>query len=166
MGHSLDDLPKAAFRDLPTRFRNLRLAVEKFEDEVIDSACGTGSLLVASLERRRMLLGGATLRELYKKALETGRPILEMAGEVLLSRAHGLDALKPACFITALNLRIATWGVPLPKLSIHHVSVGEDGGGSLNMLLSDELPEPLRTVAERKYDVVIMNPPFTRSDRV
>ncbi|MEM4971024.1 MAG: N-6 DNA methylase [Sulfolobales archaeon] len=156
------------YTKLPAARLLASLAIEKLDDKVIDPACGTGSLLLASVERRRMLLGGELLRKLYIEALESERPLLDIVDEIILRNTAGLDALKPACFIAALNLRIATRGSPPNKLNIYDVSVGFDRAGSLDLLTyrKNLLPQEVRSLSDEKYDVVIMNPPFTRSDRI
>ncbi len=157
------------YTKLPAARLLASLAIEKLDDEVIDPASGTGSLLLASLERRRTLIERNTLRNLYKKSLDTDRPLLDIVNEIILSKTAGLDALKPACFIAALNLRIATQGSLPSKLDIYNIPVGEDRAGSLDLLNVNKrnvLPEDVKTLYDKKYDVVIMNPPFTRSDRI
>ena len=156
------------YTKLPAARLLASLAIEQLDDEVIDPACGTGSLLLASVERRRMLLRGESLRKLYKEAIESDRPLLNIVDELILKRTAGLDALKPSAFIAALNLRIATRGSSPNKLNIHNVSVGFDQAGSLDLLTSKKniLPREVRLLGNKKYDLVIMNPPFTRSDRI
>ncbi|MCE4613137.1 MAG: SAM-dependent methyltransferase [Desulfurococcales archaeon] len=156
------------YTKLPAARLLASLAIKSLDDEVIDPACGTGSLLLASVERRRMLLGGELLKKFYKKALEYEQPLLDIVNESILRNTAGLDALKPACFIAALNLRIATHGSPPNKLNIYDVSVGFNRAGSLDLLTSKKsvLPLDVKILGTRRYDVVIMNPPFTRSDRI
>ena len=115
-----------------------------------------------------MLLGGELLRALYKKALESERPLLDIINEIILRKTAGLDALKPACFITALNLRMATQGSPPDKLDTYEVPVGVDRAGSLDLLTIKRrlLLREVQLLGTKRYDVVIMNPPFTRSDRI
>jgi hypothetical protein len=140
------------------------LAVESFWDRVIDPACGTGSLLLASLERRMLMLSGKILEELAKEA---GRsPVLEVARSKVLENTVGLDALKPAVLISALNLRIATYGSPPHTLNLYHVPVGEDRAGSLDILTGVLQTKGLLELLKGGFDLVIMNPPFTRSDRI
>jgi hypothetical protein len=140
------------------------LAVESFWDRVIDPACGTGSLLLASLERRMLMLSGKTLEELAKEAGQS--PILEIARSKVLENTVGLDALKPAVLMSALNLRIATHGSLPYTLNLYHVPVGEDRAGSLDILTGVLQNERLLELLKDRFDLVIMNPPFTRSDRI
>ena len=144
------------------------LAVEGFEEKVIDPACGTGSLLLAALERRMSLLGGEALRRMAEELGGRSVPILDIAREKVLERTVGLDALKPATLITALNLRIATHGSPPDSLRIYYVPVGEVRAGSLDLLteMKNALPSEVRRLLEEGFDLVITNPPFTRSDRI
>ena len=156
------------YTKLPAARLLAALAMERFDDKVIDPACGTGSLLLATVERRRMLLSSEQLREFYMKSLEANSPILDLMDEEILRRTYGLDALKPASFIAALNLRIATRGSPPSRLQIHDIVIGPDNAGSLDLLTSvkNTLTPKIRSLINEKFDVVIMNPPFTRSDRI
>jgi hypothetical protein len=140
------------------------LAVESFWDRVADPACGTGSLLLASLERRMLMLSGKTLEELAKEAGQS--PVLEVARSKVLENTVGLDVLKPAVLMSALNLRIATYGSPPHTLNLYHVPVGEDRAGSLDILTGVLQTEELLELLKGGFDLVIMNPPFTRSDRI
>jgi type I restriction-modification system DNA methylase subunit len=140
------------------------LAVESFWDRVIDPACGTGSLLLASLERRMLMLSGKVLEKIAKEADRS--PVLEIARSKVLENTVGLDALKPAVLISALNLRIATYGSPPHTLNLYHVPVGEDRAGSLDILTGMLREEGLSELLKGGFDLVIMNPPFTRSDRI
>ena len=156
------------YTKLPAARLLAALAVDKFDDKVIDPACGTGSLLLATVERRRTLLTSEQLKEFYIKSIESNKPILDLMDEEILRRTYGLDALKPASFIAALNLRIATRGSPPDRLQMYNVAVGTDNAGSLDLLTSmrNTLAPEIRSLVNEKFDVVIMNPPFTRSDRI
>jgi type I restriction-modification system DNA methylase subunit len=144
------------------------LAIEKFEDKIIDPASGTGSLLLAGTERRLILLGGSSFEYILGKAQERNMPLLDVAREEVLKRTVGLDALKPAIYMAALNLRIATHCSPPDVLHLYHVPIGGRHAGSLDYLtdMKSLMKEALREVLEDKFDVVIMNPPFTRADRI
>ncbi len=144
------------------------LSIEKFEDKIIDPASGTGSLLLAGTERRLMLLGGSSFEHILGKAQERNMPLLDVAREEVLKRTVGLDALKPAIYMAALNLRIATHCSPPDVLHLYHVPIGGRHAGSLDYLtdMKSLMKEALREVLEDKFDVVIMNPPFTRADRI
>lgn len=144
------------------------LSIERFEDKVIDPACGTGSLLLSSLERRLALLTGGSLESMLEEAGKRRAPLLDLARERVLERTVGLDALRPAVLITALNLRIATHISPPETLNLYNVPVGERRAGSLDLLteMAILMPTPLRKHVDEGFDVVLMNPPFTRSDRI
>jgi len=159
------------YTKLPAARLLATLAIENLNDRVIDPASGTGSLLLATVERRRMLLSDPVLRELYAKAFKNGTPLLDLVDEIILRNTVGLDALKPAIFIAALNLRTATRGLPtVDSLNLYDVPVGTNRAGSLDLLIPENaqvlLSSPLRAPANESFDVVIMNPPFTRSDRI
>jgi len=142
------------------------LAIESFEDSVVDPACGTGSLLLSSFIRRKVLLP-EKLSELIREALEKNQTLLYYVNRILLERTVGLDALRPAIYLTALNLIIASEAIEHDRLKLYPVSVGKDKSGSLDLLIAgDELPPDLRRLLSERFDVVIMNPPFTKSDRI
>jgi len=142
------------------------LAIESFEDSVVDPACGTGSLLLSSFIRRKMLLP-EKLSDLIREALEKNQPLLYYVNRILLEKTVGLDALRPAIYLTALNLIIASEAIEHDRLKLYPVSVGKDKSGSLDLLIAgDELPSDLKRLLGERFDVVIMNPPFTRSDRI
>jgi len=157
------------YTKMPAAMLLAGLSVESFWDRVIDPACGTGSLLLASLNRRMLMLTGDSLKKIGEEVTNRETSILETAREKALENTVGLDALKPAVLITALNLRIATHGSPPDTLNIHHAPVGEMRAGSLDLLSSEMrsvICDNLVKLVERGFDLVIMNPPFTRSDRI
>ena len=156
------------YTKIPAARLLVALAIERFEDKVVDVACGTGSLLLASVERRLTLLTGDSLKSMLEKAKTKNTPVLDVAREDVLTRTVGLDALKQAIHIASLNLRIATHTPPLESLNLYHVPVGERRAGSLDLLteMATAVPVELRRLLSIGFDVVLMNPPFTRSDRI
>jgi len=125
------------------------LAVERCDESVVDPACGTGSLLLASLAWRWALSkrsGGCTLSEILKKTI-------------------GFDVVKPATRLTELLLTAVTCFSERPR--VYALELGGGRAGSLDLLINHSVLSPeVERFAEEKFDVVLMNPPFTRSDRV
>ena len=133
-----------------------RLAIDDSSMTVLDPACGTGSLLLASYNRRMWLALG--------RSPSTGKTLLEEVSEDILTRTTGLDALNASKNIAGAVLTIASLGIPREPLSLFHVRVGRDSAGSLNFFNPNT--KTLKEKLRKKYSLVIMNPPFTRSDRI
>jgi len=140
-----------------------RLAVDSPDMRVIDPAMGSGSLLLATFYARQWLALGDP--GVYGNQSE---PALDRIGKVILKNTVGLDAQRGAVALTAAVLSIASLAVPRDPLSLFHVRVGEDSAGSLELISQGSaLFSNARTsAAKQSFDLVIMNPPFTRSDRV
>ena len=153
------------YTKLPAARLLAELTVEKPEDMVIDPACGTGSLLIASYYTRQWLSLTPAKIGKKKKKTEGKISILDSISLNLLERTYGLDALNVAVALSSGNLTIASLALPHKRLKIFHVPVGSDKAGSLDLLLARELNIP-REELFGKIDVVLMNPPFTRSDRI
>ena len=159
--------------------------LERLRDlKVIDPACGTGTLLMASMH---------TIRDRYINA--TGRDIdllhLCLVEDVL----HGLDINRHGIQLAACNLTLGNPRVDYTKMNLHTMRHGPQPNGevkigSVELLATAQddgepnltqfvlpLPRMEALGAERaqpgessddsyveKFDVVIMNPPFTRND--
>ena len=135
---------------------------------VVDPACGTGTLLMAAAERMRDLAnrkGGN--KELEKALIEN---IL-----------HGYDTNMTATHLAATTLGLLSPETKFAKMNIERTFLGVDetsGQASLGSLefMPDGQPTLLgwaggqqhvddtqrRTSEVGKFDMVIMNPPFTR----
>ena len=154
------------YTKLPAAKLLAELAVESADDVVADPACGTGSLLLSSFYVR---LFQALSPSRVEEELSRGRrePLIDRVFRSLLSRTIGMDALKTALALTVGNLTIASQAVKRGPLNMYHMPVGTERAGSLDMLRPIEaegLPEKERLFG--KITVVLMNPPFTRSDRI
>jgi len=155
------------YTKLPAARLLAELSTESKDDRVIDPAAGTGSLLLSSFYTRQWLhLTPKTFEEAEKADSEV-RPVLDIISEYILSNTYGLDALRAAIALSAGSLTIATLAIPRRVLSLHSVPVGMERGGSLDLLTAMKTAMPQDVVeAIGTFDLVIMNPPFTRSDRI
>lgn len=137
---------------------------------IIDPACGTGTLLVATADRICQLAGRNSAR--YKILVE--------------SALNGWDINQTAVHMAAVSLGIMSPLVSFDNMEIHMVPLGVYAGkayaGSLElmqetnlqtMLLGKPVPKSKQLdqidqesegslSGKEEYDIVIMNPPFTR----
>ncbi|MHA1505585.1 MAG: N-6 DNA methylase [Candidatus Asgardarchaeia archaeon] len=86
----------------------------------------------------------------------------------------GFDALEHAAQTASIVLSLHEPGVPLAKMNVYHVPVDEKGSlGSLNLWWANTQLLPIKrrsisevveeTVTVPKFDLIIMNPPFSRT---
>jgi len=166
-----------------------QLAIDKADAKVLDLACGSGTLLVAAYRRKRELLlreKGEFTFEDHKRFLEqdlTGIDIMPFAAHMAVVHL-ALQAL--AAGHEAEKVRIAVWdstelepGQTIPAISrelkaaykrptlelffegkppVEEAYV-EKGAVTLEGIGGEQIPL-------EKADVVIMNPPFTRQERL
>ena len=132
---------------------------------VIDPACGTGTLLMASAERLADTASGFDPTKLIDDVI------------------HGVDVNATACHMAATTLGLLSPKTNFDKMNIHAMEFGKTDAdkyraGSLEMYLSDGLlpfvewsgsagtqidtGEKLKSM-QGKFSLVIMNPPFTRN---
>jgi len=160
------------------------LAIDQPNVQVLDPACGSGTLLVAAYSRKKALSGGASSNTLHKRFLE--------------SDITGIDAMAFAGHLAAVNLALQQ-----PLLETDYVRVGSidsttlhdpGGPGSVVPMTGDALPSELvqsrldavfgarpkskreRAIAVSRagpkelsvglQDLVMMNPPFTSRDNM
>ena len=141
--------------------------------QIGDFACGTGTLLSAAYQRISMLheLNGGDPRALHAPMMKNG--------------LVGLDVLNIAVHLTAATLAGAHPDVPFEGECLLTMPYGGKGArvGSLELLAKHvqgqmvedaaaitaggRKPEDVRDLVSRighgKFDLVVMNPPFTRS---
>ena len=165
------------YTKLPAAYLLANLAIESKKDKVIDPSCGTGSLLVSTFfVKKRNALHPEKVDEMLREKSEV--PILDQINKALLGDLYGFDALKTAVSLSSGALTLASLAVPRDRLKLLNTPVGPEKSGSLDLLRdvvfkSEKVELTLKTDAKGKeerienfFDVVIMNPPFTRSDRV
>jgi type I restriction-modification system DNA methylase subunit len=166
-----------------------QLAIDKPDAKVLDLACGSGTLLVAAYRRKRELLlreKGEFTFEDHKRFLEqdlTGIDIMPFAAHMAVVHL-ALQAL--AAGHEAEKVRIAVWdstelepGQTIPAISRElkaaykrptlelffegkpptEEAYVEKGAVTLEGIGGEQIPL-------EKADVVIMNPPFTRQERL
>jgi len=145
------------------------------EFSVIDCACGSGTLLSASYMalKDRYILAGPDSFDLSK------------LHKVLLERViSGWDVLDYAAHLTLTSLALHSTNTSIKHSNIFVVPAGVSPVGEVHLGSLDRLKANLtfvgkgfskhatkkgldetreETIPERQYDVVIMNPPFSRS---
>lgn len=165
------------YTKLPAAYLLANLAIESETDKVIDPACGTGSLLVSAFfVKKRAALRPKQVRNLLAKRIK--EPILDYVNKSLLGDMYGLDALETAVSLSSGALTLASLAVPRSRLKLLNAPVGPERSGSLDLLRTSTIKsdhygitlrakknEPYEKI-ENLFSVVIMNPPFTRSDRI
>ena len=153
------------FTKMPAAQLLSELAVRSWDDKVIDPACGTGSLLVATfLTRQRLAMAPSVFESVVRGESE---PVLDAVSRRILGNTYGMDALRVAVALTSASLTVFSRGLPRDVLKVVHTPVGSERAGSLDLLTSNKVLMPKELVREEgKFTLVIMNPPFTRSDRI
>lgn len=165
------------YTKLPAAYLLANLAIESEKDKVVDPACGTGSLLVSGFfVKKKAALKPGKVRDLLNKRIKES--VLDQVNKSLLEDMYGLDALETAVSLSSGALTLASMAVPRSRLKLLNAPVGTTESGSLDLLRmstikSDSYGMTLRAKKNRSYEVienlfnvVIMNPPFTRSDRI
>ncbi|MEM2254973.1 MAG: N-6 DNA methylase [Candidatus Bathyarchaeia archaeon] len=139
------------------------LAIDRWDAKVLDPACGSGTLLVEAYQRKAALAPPMSKEELHKK---------------LIDDIWGIDVMHFASHMTSMNLTAQNIEIPLQP----HV-LSQDGIETMIESASrSEEVDPPKVAGEqtltkwielmrkekipRDFDVVIMNPPFTRRERI
>lgn len=146
------------------------LAISNFSSDelrhftVVDPACGTGTLLMATAERIRMLLGEGCSDYNY----------------IVNSVLHGFDINLTATHMAATTLGLISPETTFDQMNIYRAAFGEMEDGSVRAgsleLFSEDMHVPIISTSSamrqvqsglerqriEKADLVIMNPPFTR----
>lgn len=152
--------------DIPTQLSSMR---------VIDPACGTGTLLMATAERIRDVLGGKCNSKTLIERVLTGVDINVTA---LHMAATTLGLISPTTQFKNMNVRMAPFG----KLTDTAVATGSlelyspegllpSHGFLVRDLIGRDQSSHIETGHKDDFqayhnsaDLVIMNPPFTRND--
>ena len=130
------------------------LAIDRWDEKVLDPACGSGTLLTEAYRRKR---------ELAPDELRRNRRELHRR---LLSDVWGIDVMPFARYMTSLSLLAQDPAVPA---KLDNVRAGD---GLESMVLPDSAIQPGGRAGEpsrlprEAFDVVMMNPPFTRRERL
>jgi hypothetical protein len=184
----------AAFYTNPNAAELLaELAIDKPEAEVMDLAVGSGTLLVAAYRRKRSLLeklSGMFTEEDHKRFLEeqlTGIDVMPFAAHLAVVHLslQGLRTTKDIPVFETEKVRSAIWDSTElePDTIIPEISKELKRAYRGQRKLEDFEEGPLemeyikkgaitaegvggREIPLRKVDVIIMNPPFTRQERL
>lgn len=164
------------------------LAVEDWDDKVADFACGSGTLPNSAYSQKLSMALPDAIEE------DNGLDSLDdIHQEFIEEHITGADAMGYAAHLTIVNLAMqrpqgqfrssGIYQVPVSNsdtrasrlgsldllnpdsntIKVHQrIDGGSVGASGQDMEVSAELQE---VTIERDYDVVIMNPPFTRKDR-
>ena len=152
--------------------------------KIIDPACGTGTLLMAAMH---------TIRDRHEKAMgpQDNSDVLHLS--LVEDVLFGLDVNRHGVQLAACNLTLGNPRVDYSRMNLFTMRHGPQAGGramagSLEFLLTTQeqgtitsFVAPLPTTGDlgaeqveagvgstmpmtNRFDVVIMNPPFTRND--
>ncbi|MFH7835871.1 MAG: N-6 DNA methylase [Candidatus Aenigmatarchaeota archaeon] len=157
------------------------LSIDKEDVKVADFACGSGGLLVAAYRRKKELLERkkAFTQEDHRKFVEEdllGIDVMPFAANIAACHL----ALQSPEYLTN-KVQIAIWdstelkpGKKIPSIAkLETVLTGQVGLDAFMkkknretkgvVILGEEKPSEIPL---NKYDVIIMNPPFTRQERM
>ena len=177
--HALTDLDKRRICSINPEDAE-KLSKKIRDIKVGDLACGSGTLLTASYYVLHRLATNLTFyHNININPAEIGREIIE-------ENIYGVDALRYACQITAINLSLMSTK-PITKENIYTIYLGyiPDKGawlGSLELLMDSEKVGGILAYIEggvpagkvtlrgereafelpKNFHLIIMNPPFTR----
>lgn len=153
------------------------LAIDRADAKVADFAVGSGGLLVAAYRRKRELLERPMSQEDHRRFVEEdllGVDVMPFAANIA---ACHLSLQSPEFFTDRAN--IAVWdatdlrpGTKIP--SVAGISLVLTGQATLDTLMKQdteikgvvELSGRKEEIELGHIDVVIMNPPFTRQERI
>jgi hypothetical protein len=144
------------------------LAIEKWDDKVLDPACGSGTLLASAYEAK------------MEKALAQG--IDRRKAHELFVKEHivGIDIMQFAKSLTSVNLALqeveasieptVLWGDGIEKM-VSTIKTGADDppqqASLYDYIVKRDQEKYLGYLLPREgFDAVIMNPPFTRRERI
>ncbi|MCD6384981.1 N-6 DNA methylase [Candidatus Sumerlaeota bacterium] len=146
------------------------LAIDNYDEKVIDPACGSGTLLVSAYRRKSMLAPRKT-KSLHKQFVEND--------------IYGIDIMPFAVHLTGINLStqniqmvtnytLTAVGDSLLDISRKKLVTFPSKIHQVDTFLSQMIPLEQKTINEtdklrvelHKFDTVIMNPPFTKKERL
>lgn len=145
-----------AFYTKPRAARLLaNLSIDRWDEKVLDPACGSGTILVECYHRKRRLAPRMDLDELHRQ---------------LISHLYGIDIMTFAFHMSCINLAAQHMLTPcdpniIPRDGISAMLEAAPKGNPHVPLLK-WIHELSKTGIPSSFDVVIMNPPFTRRERL
>ena len=136
------------------------LAIDQWDAKVLDPACGSGTLLVESYQRKAQLAPSIDKDKLHKKFAQED--------------IYGIDVMHFAAHMTATNLTSQNI-----RLKLEPNVFSRDGVEAMvNPTNADPNPPTVEQTLDKwidamkgagipsDFDIVIMNPPFTRRERI
>jgi type I restriction-modification system DNA methylase subunit len=168
------------YTQIPSAYLLLYLAKPKL-GRVCDFACGSGTLLTAAYSAMR---ANYFFEQMRNGKEEEPEKINEDFHIKFIENCYGFDVLKYATQISALNVAFHNPEIKVRKFHIHALPLGvrEDGTISLGSLDFIKPAPSLKDIFSRKtkavgldkeeekliitlnpFDLVVMNPPFTRA---
>lgn len=171
-----EGLPPETRKNLGAFFTNPRaakllaeLAIEYWDESVLDPACGSGTLLVSAY--------WAKMRRSEEQGVNLDRDSLHEL--FLVEHVKGIDVMQFAKDLTTINLALQDIGKSDVKPNVfcgdgiskmvHVTTVKEDDTPSSSLLdyikiVTKEYKE--LSLPREGFDLVIMNPPFTKRERI
>jgi type I restriction-modification system DNA methylase subunit len=153
-----------AFYTKPEAARLLAaLAIDKWDAKVLDPACGSGTLLVEAYQRKAQLAPPMSREKLHEKFI----------GDI-----YGIDVMHFASHMTSMNLTAQNIEVPLKPHVVSQDGIKtmvesareNEGDNDPPKIAEQSITKWLKIMREERipkdFDVVIMNPPFTRRERI
>ncbi|ADB57634.1 N-6 DNA methylase [Archaeoglobus profundus] len=169
------------YTQIPAAYLLLHLAKPTLS-RICDFACGSGTLLTAAYSAARTQYGLSLLEQGVDK---DPREIDEEFHKAFIKSCYGIDVLKYATQVTAINLALHSPETPLDEFNIYTLPLGlrEKNGmvslGSLEfartavrldqILYGEKATKIGLTKEEEKliklepFKFIVMNPPFTRA---
>lgn len=136
------------------------LAIDKWDAKILDPACGSGTLLVESYKRKAKLAPSIEKDELHRKFAK--------------EHIYGIDIMHFAAHMTATNLTSQNIRYKLEP----NVFSRDGVEAMLSPIENDPDPPSVEQTLDKwiemmsgkgvpkDFDVIIMNPPFTRRERI
>ena len=143
------------------------LAVERWDEKILDPACGSGTLLVSAYEAKmeKALLRGLSRSEAHRLFLE--------------EHIAGIDVMQFAKELTSINLSLQSvetpveprilWGDGVEKMVSAITNPADDPPHQrliVEWVARDRERYLGHQLVRESFDLVIMNPPFTRRERI
>jgi type I restriction-modification system DNA methylase subunit len=144
------------------------LAIDNWDEKVLDPACGSGTLLVSTYEAK------------MEKALQQGLKRPEVHKLFLNNHIIGIDIMQFAKELTSINLALQDiempikpkvyWGDGIEKMISVIPSTDDDPPQQPSLYeyyIQKDMDEYRKhQLVKEGFDLVIMNPPFTRRERI